>query len=76
MWLSIILGFVSVIGIYLRWNGTYWKRRGVVGPNPLPIVGNMLDYIREKKHYGEVYDEIYRYPKTVCNYNQLVLVSS
>lgn len=54
-----VLVLVFCIAVYIRWNGTYWKRRGVAGPTPLPICGNMLNYLRKKQHYGEVYDDIY-----------------
>lgn len=58
MWLFVAI-FVVLLCVYIRWNGTYWKRRNVAGPTPWPVAGNMMDYLRERKHYGEVYDDIY-----------------
>lgn len=60
MWAFLIFGVVFLIGLYLQWNTTYWKRRNVIGPVPLPIFGNMLNYLLKKQHYGEVYQEIYK----------------
>uniref|UniRef100_A0A1L8E459 Putative cytochrome n=1 Tax=Nyssomyia neivai TaxID=330878 RepID=A0A1L8E459_9DIPT len=56
---------LSVLGIclYFKWSLSFWKRKQVEAPPPLPVVGNMGEVIIQKKHYGEVYEEIYRsYP--------------
>uniref|UniRef100_A0A1B0D1R4 Uncharacterized protein n=2 Tax=Phlebotomus papatasi TaxID=29031 RepID=A0A1B0D1R4_PHLPP len=54
---------VVAICIYFKWTLSYWTRKKVEAPPPLPIVGNMGEMIIQKKHYGEVYNEIYRsYP--------------
>lgn len=39
---------------------SYWSRQKVNGPTPLPIFGNMFEYFKMKKHFGEVFDDIYR----------------
>uniref|UniRef100_A0A6B2E7K6 Putative cytochrome n=1 Tax=Phlebotomus kandelakii TaxID=1109342 RepID=A0A6B2E7K6_9DIPT len=54
---------VAVICLYFKWSLSYWRRKQVESPAPLPIVGNMGEMIIQKKHYGVVYEEIYRsYP--------------
>ncbi|XP_059615054.1 cytochrome P450 6j1-like [Phlebotomus argentipes] len=54
---------VLAICLYFKWSLSYWARRRVDSPAPLPIVGNMGEVIIQKKHYGVVYEEIYRsYP--------------
>lgn len=53
---------IAIVGIclFFKWQLTFWSRQHVKGPTPIPIVGNMLQYLLKKKHYGEVYDQIYR----------------
>ncbi|GAB0093201.1 Cytochrome P450 [Sergentomyia squamirostris] len=54
---------VLAICIYFKYTLSYWKRKQVEAPPPLPIVGNMGEMILQKKHYGEIYNEIYQsYP--------------
>uniref|UniRef100_U5ENT2 Putative cytochrome n=1 Tax=Corethrella appendiculata TaxID=1370023 RepID=U5ENT2_9DIPT len=50
---------VLVFCLYQKWKCSYWKRRNVAGPAPLPIFGNLIEYIFARKHSGEVYDEIF-----------------
>lgn len=49
----------AIVG-YQLWHQTYWRRRHVKGPRPKPIVGNMLPYVLQRKHFGEIYDDLYR----------------
>lgn len=56
--LGICLPALLLIGYLLQYG--YWRRRGVDGPVPVPLFGNLLDYVLGRKHYGEVYGEIYR----------------
>lgn len=55
----VFTAFVSCL-LYFKWTFTYWSRRGIVGPQPIPIFGNMLEYFKMKMHFGEVYNEIYQ----------------
>lgn len=57
----VLIAFVCIIIVYIYQKKTYWTRRNVLGPSPLPIFGNMLNFLRKKQHYGEVYDDIYRW---------------
>lgn len=38
----------------------YWKKRGVLGPKPVPLLGNIGDAILMKKQLGEIYTDIYK----------------
>lgn len=60
--ISLIYIVITVIStIYIGWKYTYWFRKGVKGPLGFPIVGNMLSYLMARKHYGDVYEDIYKY---------------
>ena len=60
LWLLLIGVLVGVsVAAYQQIYG-YWKKRGVEGPAPVPLFGNLFEYITGKKHFGEVYGEIYR----------------
>ncbi|GAB0087201.1 Cytochrome P450 [Sergentomyia squamirostris] len=48
------------IYLYFRWHSSFFARQGIVGLRGFPIVGNMWKFVSMKKHFGEVYDEIYR----------------
>lgn len=45
----------------MTWKCTYWQRYGVKGPFGLPLVGSMLRYVMAREHYGDVYQNIYKY---------------
>lgn len=53
------VAFVTFL-LYSKWTFSYWSRRGIAGPTPIPIFGNMLEYFKMQKHFGEVYNEIYQ----------------
>lgn len=53
---------VLVLCLYFKYKCSYWFRRKVEGPSPLPIFGNIFDFIvTKKKHIGEIYREIYEW---------------
>ncbi|XP_059617655.1 uncharacterized protein LOC132262400 [Phlebotomus argentipes] len=59
----ILLSAIVAIYLYFKWHLSFFERRGIAGPKPLPFIGNMWDYVTGKKHFGHVFDDIYRsYP--------------
>lgn len=62
MWCLVLLVLVLLLAIGSCFSHyRYWRRRGVEGPTPLPFYGNLFEYVMGRKHYGDVYGEIYRY---------------
>ncbi|XP_052872306.1 probable cytochrome P450 308a1 [Anopheles cruzii] len=52
---------VLAVCLYFKWSMSYWQRVGkVAGPKPLPIFGNQLEQLTGKKHFGEIFEEMYR----------------
>lgn len=52
---------VLVICLYFKYKCSFWTRRKIDGPPPLPIFGNLFDFVVTKsKHFGEIYQEIYK----------------
>ncbi|XP_024870952.1 cytochrome P450 6a2-like [Temnothorax curvispinosus] len=42
----------------------YWTSRGIIGPKPVPLFGNIAEFMLGKKCMGDFYKDIYdRYPK-------------
>lgn len=62
--------------VLVKWVWSYWTRHGIDGPVPVPIFGNMFDFVRGKKHFGEVYGEIYRYLSFIFGLAQSYYFSS
>ncbi|XP_059617375.1 cytochrome P450 6j1-like [Phlebotomus argentipes] len=59
----ILLSAIVAIYLYFKWHLSFFERRGIAGPKPLPFIGNMWDYVTGKKHFGHVFGDIYRsYP--------------
>ncbi|XP_034490351.1 probable cytochrome P450 308a1 [Drosophila innubila] len=55
--LPMILLFV--LSFWLAWQGSFWWRKGVVGPYGWPLVGNMLQFALGLRSYGDVYSRMY-----------------
>ncbi|XP_055623865.1 probable cytochrome P450 308a1 [Toxorhynchites rutilus septentrionalis] len=53
--------------LYFKWSCSYWRRVGNIdGPQPLPFFGNVFEQLIAKKHYDDIYDDIYRsYPSAL-----------
>lgn len=56
---------VLAICIYFKFKYSYWSRRNVKQVPPVPIFGNLFDYVVTKqRHFGEIWAEVYNsYPK-------------
>ncbi|EDS31724.1 cytochrome P450 6B7 [Culex quinquefasciatus] len=61
--LYVALGVLAVC-LYFKWSCSHWRRVGNVdGPSPLPLFGNTLEQVLGTKHFGEIFDEVYKsYP--------------
>uniref|UniRef100_A0A1B0GMN3 Uncharacterized protein n=1 Tax=Phlebotomus papatasi TaxID=29031 RepID=A0A1B0GMN3_PHLPP len=54
---------ILAIYLYFKWHLSFFVRRGIAGPKPLPFVGNLWDYVSYRKHFGQIYDQMYQsYP--------------
>lgn len=60
MLIYIVLLILSIIFYLIKSNFNYWKNREIDGPKPMLIFGNMFSVFMAKKHFGEIYDEIYK----------------
>lgn len=58
--LYVTLAVLAAIGLYFKWQNTFWKRRKIRGPNPKLIFGNLFDYFTLKRHFGHIYHDIYK----------------
>lgn len=45
MLLYIVIAVVLFVCLYFKFTLSYWKRKNVDGPSPLPLFGNLFDYI-------------------------------
>ncbi|XP_013140508.1 PREDICTED: cytochrome P450 6B1-like [Papilio polytes] len=62
--LSVAAALFVALYYYFTRTFNYWKERNVVGPKPLPFVGNLKDSFFRKKTVIMVYKEIYdKFPK-------------
>jgi hypothetical protein len=64
MILTVILGSLAAIalGIYcfLTYNFDYWMKRGIIGPKPTALFGNIPSLFTQKVHIALEYNRIYR----------------
>lgn len=62
-WCELFLYSVPIVGIVLfllsRWNFNYWNRKGLQGPKPTFIFGNVGRLILKKDSFGERFSDIY-----------------
>lgn len=77
VFLVLSLTVILLFSLHLLWKCSYWLRYGVRGPHGLPILGNMREFFLGRKHYGDVYKNIYEYALKYfvnrCNYNWVTI---
>ena len=52
--------FGATIYQYLTWHFGYWKKRNVVGPKPLPLLGSLPNNILRKRNVTYDVQDIYK----------------
>lgn len=59
--LVVLIGFVSAVYVYLTWNLSYWRRRGVAGPKPRIYTGTFpkTTLMDPRSNYIDETSEIY-----------------
>lgn len=60
MLLYIIFFLISIFFYVIKKNFDYWKNLNIDGPKPMFIFGNMFPVFNATKHFGEIYDEMYK----------------
>jgi hypothetical protein len=51
---------VLAVCLFFKYQCSYWARKKIEGPSPLPIFGSLFEYVvTKKKHFGEIYKDIY-----------------
>jgi hypothetical protein len=58
MALLLVLLLVAVYLYYVN-KFTYWKRRGVLTPKPIPLFGNFLMAMLQKRSPGQIVEDVY-----------------
>ncbi|XP_070508374.1 cytochrome P450 6k1-like [Chironomus tepperi] len=59
--ITVILAIIILLlCLYFKYQFSFWTRHNIEGPPPVPIFGNLHEFIlTKKKHFGEIYNEIY-----------------
>nr|Q964R0.1 RecName: Full=Cytochrome P450 6k1; AltName: Full=CYPVIK1 [Blattella germanica]AAK57914.1 cytochrome P450 CYP6K1 [Blattella germanica] len=58
--LVILATLIVAAYLYYAVRFTYWKRKGVVNPKPLPVFGNFLPSVLQKRSPGQILWDIYK----------------
>ncbi|KAL7740699.1 hypothetical protein ACLKA6_000065 [Drosophila palustris] len=58
--LTLILVIVGLFYVFMTWNFSYWRKRGVPGPKPKIFTGNFPSQYTQKQHTAYDLDAIYR----------------
>lgn len=58
--LLIVAGILYLVYYLMTRNYTYWKKRGVPGPEPKFLIGNFKSVLNKKIHLVHELDELYK----------------
>lgn len=59
-----LTAILVAVWLLFKWTSSYWLRLGCRGPAGIPLFGSMYQYFMMRKHFGVIYDEIYKYIRT------------
>lgn len=64
---EILCGCAAILFLlyyYLTADFDYWTSRGVNGPKPVPVFGNIINFVLGKRSLGDVLKDVYeKFPK-------------
>lgn len=60
---GIVVALLAAVIAYYKWTFSSWKQNGFEGPEPSIPFGNIGDLILGRKHFGEIWKDIYFYAK-------------
>lgn len=60
MWLGLVLIILGLLYYILKRKYNYWKDRGVPGPDPTFLFGNIGPVLIGNKNMTELYADMYR----------------
>ncbi|XP_037935752.1 probable cytochrome P450 28d1 [Teleopsis dalmanni] len=72
--LALLASVPVLIYVFLTWNFDYWKKRGVRGPKPTPLLGSFPSLFTQKQHFANDLNDIYRKYKNDENYVSVFLM--
>uniref|UniRef100_A0A1B0B047 Cytochrome P450 n=1 Tax=Glossina palpalis gambiensis TaxID=67801 RepID=A0A1B0B047_9MUSC len=74
----LLLSVIALIYIFLTWNYNFWKNRGVTGPKPTLIFGNLPSAITRKRNImydiWEIYEDANYFVGIYNNRNPVLLI--
>lgn len=60
MLVALSVGLLTPLLLLLKHQCNFWRRKGIEGPSPIPIFGNLFKFVVTKqRHIGEIYKDIY-----------------
>ncbi|XP_055612268.1 probable cytochrome P450 28a5 [Uranotaenia lowii] len=65
---GLIVGALWAFYLYLTWNFDYWKKRGVPGPDPIPLVGTFKAFLLRNRSVMDEKFEIFKKYKSKFNF--------
>jgi hypothetical protein len=62
----LIISAITIAYFWLKLNYQYWKKRGIPGPEPHLLVGNLGKCFLLKSSPGHIYTSAYKYNDPFC----------